>query len=43
MRQQPQSQMYQKCLLLRNYKSDSMQTTQECSLDSPLQSLGFLF
>jgi hypothetical protein len=24
-------------------KSDSIQTTQECSLDSPLQSLGFLF
>ena len=34
---------YQKCLLLRNYKSDSIQTTQECSLDSTLQSLGFLF
>ena len=28
---------------IRNYKSDSIQTTQECSLDSPLQSLGFLF
>jgi hypothetical protein len=35
--------LYQKCLLLRNYISDSIQTTQECSLDSPLQSLGFLF
>ena len=39
----PKVKLYQKCLLLRNYKSDSIQTTQECSLDSPLQSLGFLF
>ena len=35
----PEVKLYQKCLLLRNYKSDSIQTT----LDSPLQSLGFLF
>jgi hypothetical protein len=32
-----------KCLLLRNYKSDWIQTRQECSLDGTLQSLGFLF
>jgi hypothetical protein len=38
----PKVKLYQKCLLLRNYKSDSIQTTQECSLDSALQSLGFL-
>jgi hypothetical protein len=37
----PKIKLYQKCLLLRNYKSDSIQTTQECSLDSLLQSLGF--
>ena len=35
--------LYQKCLLLRNYKSDSIQTTQTCSLDSPLQSLVFFW
>jgi hypothetical protein len=39
----PKVKLYQKCLLFRNYKSDSIQATQECSLDSPLQSLGFLF
>jgi hypothetical protein len=38
----PKVKLYQKCLL-RNYKSDSIQTAQECSLDGPLQSLGFLF
>jgi hypothetical protein len=32
-----------KCLLLRNYISDWIQTRQECSLDSRLQRLGFLF
>ena len=32
-----------KCLLLRNYKYDYSQTVHECSLDGPLQSLGFLF
>jgi hypothetical protein len=32
-----------KCLLLRNYKYDYSQTVQECSLDGPLQTLGFLF
>jgi hypothetical protein len=35
----PKVKLYQKCLLLRNYKSDSIQST----LDSPLQSFGFLF
>jgi hypothetical protein len=38
----PYGKMF-KCLLLRNYKSDWIQTRQECSLDSPLQTLGFLF
>ena len=32
-----------KCLLLRNYKYDLSQTVHECSLDDPLQTLGFLF
>ena len=32
-----------KCLLLRNYKYDKSQTVHECSLDGPLQTLGFLF
>jgi hypothetical protein len=31
------------CLLFRNYKSDWIQTRQECSFDGPLHSLGFLF
>jgi hypothetical protein len=43
MRQQHQSQTVSEMPLFRNYKSDSIQTKQECSLDSPLQSLGFLF
>ena len=30
-------------LLLRNYKYDRSQTVHECSLDDPLQTLGFLF
>jgi hypothetical protein len=38
----PYGKMF-KCLLLRNYESDWIQTRQECSLDGPLQSLGFLF
>jgi hypothetical protein len=36
----PYGKMF-KCLLLRNYKSDWIQTRQECSLDGSLQSLGF--
>jgi hypothetical protein len=32
-----------KCLLLRNYKYYYSQTVHECSLDGPLQTLGFLF
>jgi hypothetical protein len=32
-----------KCLLLRNYKYDQSQTVYECSLDGPLQDIGFLF
>ena len=30
-------------LLLRNYKYDRNQTVHKCSLDDPLQTLGFLF
>ena len=30
-----------KCLLLRKYKYDLSQTVHECSMDGPLQTLGF--
>ena len=39
----PKSNCIRNAFFSRNYKSDSIQTTQEYSLDSPLQSLGFLF
>ena len=38
----PYGKMF-KCFLLRNYKSDGIQTRQEFSLDGPLQSLSFSF
>jgi hypothetical protein len=38
----PMGKMF-KCLLLRNYKYDYIQTVHECSLDGPLQTLRFLF